>query len=132
VRALARNVGHRILGTADLNRAQDDQEADAEAATGGQNGVAQTNARPHCQDRGVVESDAVRERSPVEKYRRNIVKFEATPDERRIIVARLNYPLGPSISDAGAYPYLALDARIWMFTDYYSLSPGISEDVIAP
>ena len=26
---------------------------------------------------------------------------------------------------AGAYPYLALDARIWMFTDYYSLSPGM-------
>jgi len=25
----------------------------------------------------------------------------------------------------GAYPYLALDARIWMFTDYYSLSPGM-------
>jgi hypothetical protein len=24
-----------------------------------------------------------------------------------------------------AYPYLALDARIWMFTDYYSLSPGM-------
>ena len=26
---------------------------------------------------------------------------------------------------AGPYPYLALDARIWMFTDYYSLSPGM-------
>lgn len=26
---------------------------------------------------------------------------------------------------AGAYPYLALDARIWMFTDYYSISPGM-------
>jgi hypothetical protein len=26
---------------------------------------------------------------------------------------------------AGAYPYLDLDARIWMFTDYYSLSPGM-------
>jgi len=26
---------------------------------------------------------------------------------------------------AGAYPYLALDARIWMFTNYYSLSPGM-------
>jgi hypothetical protein len=26
---------------------------------------------------------------------------------------------------AGVYPYLALDARIWMFTDYYSLSPGM-------
>src|SRR5882757_5892644 len=41
-------------------RAQDDQEADAEEAAGGQDGVAQTNARPHCQDRGVVESDAQR------------------------------------------------------------------------
>src|ERR1700732_4794258 len=41
-------------------RAQDDQEADAEAAAGGQDGVAQTNARPHCQDRGMVESDAQR------------------------------------------------------------------------
>ena len=40
------------------HRAQDDQEADAEAAAGGQDGVAQTNAQPHCQDRGVVESDA--------------------------------------------------------------------------
>src|SRR5271169_4128666 len=29
----------------------------------------------------------VRERSPVEKYRRNIVKFETTPDERRILDA---------------------------------------------
>ncbi|EJM62484.1 DUF1254 domain-containing protein [Pseudomonas sp. GM48] len=26
---------------------------------------------------------------------------------------------------AGAYPYLALDARIWMFTNYYSISPGM-------
>src|SRR6185503_4056514 len=26
---------------------------------------------------------------------------------------------------AGAYPYLDLDARIWMFTNYYSLSPGM-------
>ena len=26
---------------------------------------------------------------------------------------------------AGAYPYLALDARIWMFSNYYSLSPGM-------
>jgi hypothetical protein len=26
---------------------------------------------------------------------------------------------------AGAYPYLDLDARIWMFTDYYSISPGM-------
>ena len=26
---------------------------------------------------------------------------------------------------AGPYPYLALDARIWMFTDYYSISPGM-------
>src|SRR6516162_8351003 len=42
------------------HRAQDDQEADAEAAAGGQDGVAQTNARPHCQDRSVVESDAQR------------------------------------------------------------------------
>jgi hypothetical protein len=25
----------------------------------------------------------------------------------------------------GAYPYLALDARIWMFSNYYSLSPGM-------
>src|ERR1700739_3473239 len=41
-------------------RAQNDQEADAEAAAGGQDGVAQTNARPHCQDRSVVESDAQR------------------------------------------------------------------------
>src|ERR1700719_1998592 len=39
---------------------QHEQEADAEAAAGGQDGVAQTNARPHCQDRGVVESDAQR------------------------------------------------------------------------
>jgi len=30
---------------------------------------------------------------------------------------------------AGAYPYLALDARIWMFTDYYSLSPGMLSQV---
>jgi len=26
---------------------------------------------------------------------------------------------------AGAYPYLDLNARIWMFTDYYSISPGM-------
>jgi hypothetical protein len=26
---------------------------------------------------------------------------------------------------AGAYPYLDLGARIWMFTDYYSISPGM-------
>jgi hypothetical protein len=26
---------------------------------------------------------------------------------------------------AGAYPYLDLDARIWMFTNYYSISPGM-------
>src|SRR5262249_25367126 len=37
-----------------------DQEADVEAAAGAQDGVAQTNARPHCQDRGMVESDAQR------------------------------------------------------------------------
>src|SRR4030095_9925701 len=30
---------------------------------------------------------------------------------------------------AGAYPYLALDARIWMFTDYYSLSPGMLSQI---
>ena len=42
------------------HRAQDDQEADVEAAAGAQDGVAQTNARPHCQDRGMVESDAQR------------------------------------------------------------------------
>src|SRR5258705_7204095 len=41
-------------------RAQDDQEADAEEAAGGQDGVAQTNARPHCQDRSMVEADAQR------------------------------------------------------------------------
>src|SRR5580704_9700253 len=42
------------------HRAQDDQEADVETAAGAQDGVAQTNARPHCQDRGMVESDAQR------------------------------------------------------------------------
>src|SRR5215471_4154582 len=42
------------------HRAQDDQEADVETAAGGQDGVAQANARPHCQDRGMVESDAQR------------------------------------------------------------------------
>jgi hypothetical protein len=26
---------------------------------------------------------------------------------------------------AGAYPYLDLDARTWMFTNYYSISPGM-------
>jgi hypothetical protein len=26
---------------------------------------------------------------------------------------------------AGAYPYLDVDARIWFFTDYYSISPGM-------
>jgi hypothetical protein len=26
---------------------------------------------------------------------------------------------------AGTYPYLDLDARIWMFTNYYSISPGM-------
>jgi group II intron reverse transcriptase/maturase len=41
-------------------RAQDDQEADVETTAGGQDGVAQTNARPHCQDRGMVDSDAQR------------------------------------------------------------------------
>jgi len=30
---------------------------------------------------------------------------------------------------AGAYPYLDLDARIWMFTDYYSLSPGMLSQI---
>ena len=30
---------------------------------------------------------------------------------------------------AGAYPYLDLDARIWMFTDYYSLSPGMVSQI---
>src|SRR6202030_730145 len=38
----------------------DDQEADAEEAAGGQDGVAQTNARPHRQDRSMAESDAQR------------------------------------------------------------------------
>jgi hypothetical protein len=30
---------------------------------------------------------------------------------------------------AGAYPYLDLDARIWMFTDYYSISPGMVSQI---
>jgi hypothetical protein len=30
---------------------------------------------------------------------------------------------------AGEYPYLDLDARIWMFTDYYSLSPGMMSQI---
>jgi hypothetical protein len=30
---------------------------------------------------------------------------------------------------AGAYPYLDLDARIWMFTDYYSVSPGMVSQI---
>jgi hypothetical protein len=30
---------------------------------------------------------------------------------------------------AGVYPYLDLDARIWMFTDYYSLSPGMLSQI---
>jgi len=30
---------------------------------------------------------------------------------------------------AGAYPYLDHDARIWMFTDYYSLSPGMVSQI---
>jgi hypothetical protein len=30
---------------------------------------------------------------------------------------------------AGANPYLDLDARIWMFTDYYSLSPGMVSQI---
>jgi hypothetical protein len=33
---------------------------------------------------------------------------------------------------AGAYPYLALDARIWMFSNYYSLSPGMVSQPVAP
>src|SRR6266436_9139169 len=52
------------------HRAQDDQEADAEAAAGGQDGVAQTNARPHCQDRGVVESDAQRVSELLRRFRK--------------------------------------------------------------
>jgi hypothetical protein len=30
---------------------------------------------------------------------------------------------------AGAYPYLDIDARIWMFTDAYSLSPGMVSQI---
>lgn len=29
------------------------------------------------------------------------------------------------VNIAGAYPYLDIDARIWMFTDAYSVSPGM-------
>src|SRR5690348_10238694 len=35
------------------HRAQDDQEADVETVAGGQDGVAQANARSHRRDRGV-------------------------------------------------------------------------------
>jgi hypothetical protein len=51
-------------------RAQDDQEADVEAAAGGQDGVAQTNARPHRQDRGVAESDAQRVSELLRRFRK--------------------------------------------------------------
>jgi hypothetical protein len=30
---------------------------------------------------------------------------------------------------AGAYPYLDVDARIWFFTDYYSISPGMISQI---
>jgi len=30
---------------------------------------------------------------------------------------------------AGVYPYLDLDARIWMFSNYYSLSPGMVSQI---
>ena len=30
---------------------------------------------------------------------------------------------------AGAYPYLDLDIRIWFFTDYYSISPGMISQI---
>ncbi len=30
---------------------------------------------------------------------------------------------------AWAYPYLDVDARIWFFTDYYSISPGIISQI---
>src|SRR5881628_210607 len=42
------------------HRAQDDQEADASQATGDQDRVAQDNARPHRENRGLGETDAER------------------------------------------------------------------------
>ena len=45
---------------------------------------------PPCTEKAIrlpLPAIDVGERSPVEKYRRNIVKFETTPDERRILDA---------------------------------------------
>ena len=45
---------------------------------------------PPCTEKAIrlpLPAIDVWERSPVEKYRRNIVKFETTPDERRILDA---------------------------------------------
>ena len=45
---------------------------------------------PSCTEKAIrlpLPAIDVRERSPVEKYRRNIVKFETTPDKRRILDA---------------------------------------------
>jgi hypothetical protein len=52
---------------------------------------------PRCTEKAIrlpLPAIDVRERSPVEKYRRNIVKFETTPDERRILMPRV-WPRSP-------------------------------------
>ena len=51
------------------HRAQDDQEDDVETAAGGQDGVAQENARLHRQDRSVVDPDASRAPELLRRFR---------------------------------------------------------------
>jgi hypothetical protein len=64
------------------------------------------------------------------------ISLRVYPDRRWLNPMADGTPANPSgVKDtswrnvAGAYPYLDLDARIWMFTDYYSVSPGMLSQI---
>jgi hypothetical protein len=64
------------------------------------------------------------------------VSFRIYPDRRWLNPMADATPAKPGgVKDtgwrnvAGAYPYLDIDARIWMFTDAYSVSPGMLSQI---
>jgi len=64
------------------------------------------------------------------------LSYRVYPDRRWLNPMADGTPANPSGSKdaawrnvAGAYPYLALDARIWFFTNYYSVSPGMMSQI---
>ena len=64
------------------------------------------------------------------------IDFRVFPDRRWINPFADGTPTNPGGAKdmgwrnvAGAYPYLDFDARIWMFTDAYSLSPGMVSQI---